>query len=955
MNIYKLGLAIAVASSLSACGGDSNNNSEVDELQTQVEELQQQITDLNANSDTIAALEQEIISLETALATMDADNATEIEAMETLLDDLQEQLAALTVTNPVLGVNATSGSNKLAEDSDVVWRFAVFPDSQGRDDDNMTAYVNVDKDGNTLAVSEWIGVDFNGDGYYDAGTESQVDSVKEGDWDEDGISYLVNVMDPFHPYIETDEAGDPIVVAPEDRKDFGPDWKILPVPLTDAVTDKIIELDVDLVLAIGDYTEYRAESDYVQWMDKVANVFTEADIPVFPVRGNHEIVNGRNWPAWFTNTQEWERQSVNNVYNDINPYDGSEISDFDQGYKLYQAYAGGLVQGHIDDGLVTGFPGAEDLNYYFVHENTLFIAIDNYFAQLDSSVYNGTWITLRGWLEEVIKTNAENVDHIVVFGHEPISTKQRPQTYDVETYDIYNAERASIEETLENSQSAVDQAISDGASAEELAILNANLEAAQSAYEELEEPGVIGYDIGQLGYMMLQDDSAPGLAEDILSLFSEYKVTYISGHDHQYSRSLIHATPDDKDSSKGFMQIIAGNASWKAYENLYGIEENYETGLYLKNFYDTLTGGDLINSEGTEYASVTSSLGNGIAFILVEFNGRQISTKAYFAEHGLTEVDMNLGAHYDFDTNSWCEFSGDFMVEGSVTTETCSEVNWQIIDDSTRTTDAAMRVVEPMENYFLTSATPENSGYIGSEASIVDGYNLTYDAIYAGHVERLEMMRELVSMSWFTDKDDTTVSDILWISGNQTQEGGYFSEYGEVDLPLIEVDAGELALGAAPSLTYTNRNLVQVNNPTHVTRDGVFNKGVDIEASLNSDIVNGNPSGNDALWDSRYLNDDLDFADAMVLAFKIPDGENTSDLILGRYDEASASWVSAFVEDCFIESGYSEHFTPQYRISEQHPEGGTHIDNCQQRYWGYTNNTIWGFIHTDGKFALIRK
>ena len=42
-----------------------------------------------------------------------------------------------------------------------------------------------------------------------------------------------------------------------------------------------------------------------------------------------------------------------------------------------------------------------------------------------------------------------------------------------------------------------------------------------------------------------------------------------------------------------------------------------------------------------------------------------------------------------------------------------------------------------------------------------------------------------------------------------------------------------------------------MNNPTHTTRDGKFVKGNDIEASLNPDLINGNPSGNDANWNGR--------------------------------------------------------------------------------------------------------
>ena len=909
MKLRSFALSIVAMSVLVACDSSDDNDDEVLALEGQVTQLQQTIDDIqNADADDVA---------------------------------------------PVLGSNSTTGANLLQAGDDKVLRFAIFPDTQGRDDDQMSVYASVDRDGNTLSVQEYIGVDYNGDGYYDAGTESQVNSVKPGDWDEDGISYKVNVMDPFHPFIETDDAGEPIVVAPEDRKDFGPDWKVLPLPLVEAVTDKMIELDVDLVLATGDITEYRAESDYVQWMEKIAGPLTEAGISIFPSRGNHEIVNGRNWPAWFTNEQEWERQSVNNVYNDINPYEGYEQVDFDQGYKLYQAYTGSLVQGHLDSGNAVGFPGAEDLVYYFIEDNTMFIAIDFYFAELYSSAYKGTWTVLREWLTQVITANAADVDHVVAFGHEPLSTKKRPQTYQVEIYDAYVAEKLALEKAVEEAQEVL-AAATDPA---DILVATSALDEAQSALEEVEEPSLNGYDIGQLGYLKLQDQAEPGLAEDILNLFTEYKVTYIAGHDHQYARSLIHPTADDKDTANGFMQIIGGNASWKAYEDLYGINEEHETGLFMNNFYDTVTGGDLNNSEGTKYASVTSDLGNGISFVLVEINGRQITTKAYYADHTLTEVDMNLGAHYDYDKNSWCTFSGDFMVAGSTTTESCEAVDWQVLDESTRTTDATARVVAPDQNYYATSKAKVEDGYIGSEASIIDGYNLTYNSSYAANVDRVERLRELLTLSWFVDEDETSLSDVLYISGNQTQEGSHFDEYGDVSTPTIDVDGGDLAEGDSASLTYVNQNGATVNNPTHATRDGVFKKGTDLEASLNPNIVDPAPSSNDSNWDGRYLQDGLDFADAMTLVFTAPEGSELTDLTVGRFDEATQTWVKAFPEECYVETGYSDHFSAYYRLRDQHPESGFQIDNCNQRYWGYVkdSNTIWGFVHTDGKFAVIAK
>lgn len=970
MKLRHFALSLAAVSVLSACNLTDDNDKEVNALEEQVAALQAQLDTLNEASvselaslqATADAMQAELSAMETALAALqaqsDASTASEdVIALQAEIDTLQAELEALMATAPILGSAGTEGANILAKDSDNILRFAVFPDTQGRDDDNMIVYADVDRDGNTLAVKEYIGVDYNGDGYYDAGTESQNDAVKEGDWDEDGISYLVNVMDPFHPFIETDDAGEPIVVAPEDRQDFGPDWKVLPLPLVEAVTDKMIELGVDMVLATGDITEYRAESDYVQWMEKVAQPLIDAGVSIFPARGNHEVVNGRNWPAWFTNEQEWERQSVNNVYNDINPYDGYEQVDFDQGYRLYQAYTGALVQEHLDAGTAVGFPGAEDLVYYVIKDKTLFIALDFYFAELYSSAYRGTWTILHEWLTEVITTNAADVDHIVAFGHEPLSTKKRPQTYQVEIYDAYVAERLSLEAALEEAQATLDNAVAGDASDEEIAVYTNAVEAATSAYEELEEPSLNGYDIGQLGYLQLQDEADPGLASDILNLFNDYKVTYVAGHDHQYARSLIHPSVEDKDTANGFTQIIGGNASWKAYEDLYGMHDEHETGLFINNFYDTITGGNLTNSEGTSYASVTSDLGNGISFVVVEINGRQITTKSYFADHTLTEVDMNLGAYYDYTENSWCTFSGDYMVTGAVTTETCAEVEWQVLDENTRTTDATMRVVAPDQNYYAHSKASSDDGYIGSEATIIDGYNLTYNSSYAASVGEVERLRELLTMSWFVDDDATTLSDVLQISGNQTQEGSYFDQYGYVSLPTVDVDNSTLAQGESASLTYVNQNGEEVNNPTHVTRDGVFNKGTDIETSLNPDIVNGNPSGNDANWTERYLDDGLDFADAMTLVFAAPEGETLTDLTIGRYDEATESWVPAFADECYIESGYSDHYSVYYRLTDQHPEGGFQISNCQQRYWGYVkdSNTIWGFIHTDGKFAVIEK
>ena len=832
--------------------------------------------------------------------------------------------------------HTTRGPNLLPEDApDQVWRFAVFPDSQGRDDDNMPR-ITIDCDGNDLGLENYHGFDYNHDGSYDAG------------------GYLLNVKDPYNPCIETDENGHPIEVAVEDRHDFPRDFKIIPEPLVEAVVDKIIELDVDHVLAIGDMTEYRAENDHLAWMQRVADPLQAAGIHVYPIRGNHEIVNGRNWQQWFTYEEEpTERQSVDNVLNGFSAY--REGDTYDQGLKLYEAYPGTLLTEKLEEGEIAGYPGAELLNYYFIHRNTLFIALDFYFGDLVSSAHRGHWGLLADWLYYVIFEYGPKVDHVVVYGHEPISTKNRPQAYDVDQYNDYQARLWALDDAVaraqaeaDAAQAALNDAIANGASGDEISDLASalaeaydELDDALGALEGAEEPGLTGFDTGQLGYMLLEDQAEPGLAQDLLWLFTEFNVNYFSGHDHQYARSLIHPGADHKGTTEGFHQIIVGNASWKAYENLYGIHPEYETGLFIDNFYNSadLTG---------EGYNIHDGLGKGLSFVLVEINGRQISTTGYFAAHDYTESDLNLGLRYDHDNNCWVTYSGEYR-SGTPSTSACVPIEWVKVDEVTRTTDSVQRVVAPYDNYWAHTATSHSrrgKHYVGSECTIIDGYNLTFDSSRAAEVHRTEMLSELLTLSWFVDDDETTLSDVLWISGNQTQDGSLFDEHGD----LME---------GSPSRTYVNRPGYEVDNPTHVTPDGRMNKGTDIIPSLTGDTTTeeGPGGSNQANWVNRYHEDGLDFADAMAISCVAPDGYDLSELTIGRYNEESESWVPAFREDCWTGTGYSEHFSPHYRISEQEPEGGFGIPGCQQFYWGYfpESHSIWGHIHTDGRFAVIRR
>ena len=787
----------------------------------------------------------------------------------------------------------TKGANILAENnSQNVWRFAIIPDTQGADDDDYTQTITHTYNDETLTVK--IGYDVNNDDIFD------------------GEGWKIDVSDPYHA-IFVDENGNkladgatPVAIVSRDRSDTPFDFRHLPALLVEPIVSKIKEEGVSIVLAVGDITDVRTENEYVEWMNKVAQPLTKAGITVLPVRGNHEIVDGNDWLNWFTTEVDTtDNHSVNNMDNGIDAYTEAGSSEYDQGYSLYHQYPGSLLTAGLASGEIVGFDEIEDLMYYTIQDNTLFIAIDFYASDLVSVSYKGTWVLIYDWLKNVLETKGESVDHIVMFGHEPLSTKKRPAIYNYDEYFDYIS-------SLDTS--------------------------GESDSPDASEPGILGLDTGQLGYLKLQDESSPGLMNNVLNLLSKYKVNYIAGHDHQYSRSLIH--PDSANSSVGFTQIVAGNASWKSYNNRYGVNDQYETGLAQDNFAQV---GDYEGTNSQSSKSLTKyEKSNKISFVIAEVNGRQITFKNYYAPVNFSEADLNMGTYWDESQSAWVQY--DIDATTGKTVQEKINIEWSVGDTVSYTTDALQRVVSPYESYWTTTSTPEGEGYIGTEAAILDGYNLTYNSVevlttdtqgnkqtgsdvnyqddlangkgeyktFADtyNIPRHESaMNELLSLSWFTDNDQTTVSDILYINGNLNQDGTYKNTNGFVQ-------------DHAPSEVYYDKDAKETDNPTNVVRDGIL--------------------------------DNRDQADAITLAITAPSGVKLSTLTIGRYNEDTGEWEAFLDNTCFTATAYSDDFSVMY--GEGAGQVPSDVDSsCATYLWGYNynNNTVWGFTHKDGRFALI--
>lgn len=794
----------------------------------------------------------------------------------------------------------TTGANKLAvNNTDKVWRFAVIPDTQGAWDDDFTQTIehSFDDDNNTetaeLTLSINIGYDVNNDDIFD------------------GSGYKIDVSDPYKPFF-CDADGNPlapgappVVVPSHARHDTPFDFKHLPALMIDPIVSKIISEKASVALAVGDMTDVRTENEYLEWMNKVAAPLVNENILVLPVRGNHEVVDGNDWIGWFTaDVDVTDPTSVNNIDNGIDPYSEEDSHRYDQGYKLYQQYPGSLLRTGLSNGSIVGYDGIEDLMYFTIKNNTLFIAVDFYASDLVSVNYEGTWILIYDWLKEVLETYASKVDHIVMFGHEPLSTKKRPSVYNYnEYYDYLNA--------LDDDEST-----------------------------QANEPGILGLDTGQLGYLALQDESSPGLMNNVLNLLSQYKVNYMAGHDHQYSRSLIH--PDVGDDAIGFTQIVAGNASWKAYNNRYGVNTDYETGLAQDNFAQV---GDYEGSNSLYTKQLSKyEKSRKISFVIVEINGRQISYTNYWAEVNFSEADLAMGTYWDDSQQAWVQYDQD--ANGN-TVQEIIPIEWHVGDTASHTTDAMQRIVSPYESYWSNTATPDEEGYLGTQAAILEGFNLTYNTVevlrtdtqgnkqtgedvnylddlgtgkgeytnfaMANNIPRYkEHMSEHLSLSWFADDDETTITDILLINGILNQDGSYKNTNGFVQ-------------ANSPSEEFFDKDAVETANPTTVIRDGKVIKGED-------------------------------YADAMAIAIQAPESADLSNLTIGYFNEQDNEWETFLDDACFTQTAYSDDFSVMYQSGAGAIPSDV-ADTCGTYLWGYNynNHTVWGFIHTDGHFALINK
>lgn len=346
------------------------------------------------------------------------------------------------------------------------------------------------------------------------------------------------------------------------------------------------------------------------------------------------------------------------------------------------------------------------LSYSFVNENILFVGLDTYFyynrpgRRAEYDVGMPEWDKVGPWLEKTFDQYAEQADRVVVFLHEPLFGRSYDKT-------------------------------------------------------------------GQINhgwkYIDALDNGVDDLNERLSSLFTDYEVTVYSGHDHQYSRSLIY--PKGVESGKSFLNITSGNLSYKSYPNKVGYYPEFEQALSQDNF----------DPSKAEY---DSELENAATIIVVEVEGKKTTQSYYRASHSLTHDDTLAGKTWD-------------------------DPEWKLVDRFSFTTDATQKVVKAGDSYAMESSSKGMKGYYGSTAAILDGKNQTFDTVEAAGMEYSNPitgiafsvekgtrynLSKLVSMSWYAKPDGSTETDIIQIDGLAQQDSSLLRYWGAAEVSPSKTD-----------------------------------------------------------------------------------------------------------------------------------------------------------------------
>ncbi|MCD7060064.1 metallophosphoesterase family protein [Pelagibacterium xiamenense] len=431
------------------------------------------------------------------------------------------------------------------------------------------------------------------------------------------------------------------------------------------------------------------------------------------------------------------------------------------------------------------------------------------------------------------------------------------------------------------------------------------------------------------------DDWVFGVQQDIRSFFADHDVIFVSGHEHQYQRSVISDTtilqtmPSGSTPATGnyrmnvFTQIIIGNASYKGYEYRYGERDLVQAVVAHRNA--TL-------QEGVPYLDVNASL--------LTFTGDRVDYASYLAEHTATSNDPAE----DFDAD------------------------WVLMDAFSRTTNRCETIVYP--NSMLPETRPvlvlnpryETADCLaddGSRVSLVGGVNDTFNRTdsttrtmgYTPGLSRAESLNDLMRLSyqWLFQVHERWSPNL-----NSAQRVVLDPEADELIVPATTIDLKEhVTTSWLPAEAGTASDIVIISgtqNQTGTYQDGYgVQKDIETDAGLPMSQTDGEPKAPVVLPQGATKSWDISNAvsDAYAVQFTASQGGDVAGLTLGmRGDDG---WQALAPNQCVIEGAFDAAYiqSPPARSEtcESAPLVGYDAGQEAHRWW-----TV---LTTDAELALV--
>ncbi|MBY5992574.1 metallophosphoesterase family protein [Ferrimonas balearica] len=477
------------------------------------------------------------------------------------------------------------------------------------------------------------------------------------------------------------------------------------------------------------------------------------------------------------------------------------------------------------------------------------------------------------------------------------------------------------------------------------------------------------------------------------NLLSQNDVIYLSGHDHQYSRSVIwdngagNGTFTDEEASESgdrdlrfFTQIVTGNASDKSYYNRIGEFEKIQDMVMYRTTTPNGRDGGSSSDRWTEQENARDLQGPGVTQINAswfEITGPVLSFQAYYDDWVNPEDVLDGGADWRlFDrftrTPQRCDkvVHPDSLPEASryysvadaqYRTVRCLSDNGDVARLMDGTNRLFNRVDQALYGADWISSSIANLEYIDrlntlmkvrsslGNNTIGSDRNYQVDGRYAinyGHPKGYEVtalgafrwhphtydMKKLVSLSWAPATAET-LSDVLIVSGIQGQSGLYANPFGR--MLDIALDEGRPGTGI-------------VDNPSDRRNLDVQNK-----PALNYvELLDAKSPYRLDERDNWTLNADLRHgalrADDYVLEFRLPAGVNADEVTLAHFD--GEQWVPLVSnQECISTAAYDA------RYLTQAPNDLTGEACDPNLTVGLHDGHFWAKLDFEGQFAIVRR